>query len=43
MTVRGGIHRTTLVEQAGRMVLSAVPVEQRERPAVSDLRSVLGS
>ncbi|MEU8145860.1 hypothetical protein [Nonomuraea sp. NPDC048901] len=37
------IHRTTLVEQAGRMVLSAVPVEQRERPAVSDLRSVLAA
>ncbi|SEG43623.1 Helix-turn-helix domain-containing protein [Nonomuraea solani] len=35
------MHRTTLVMRAGRMVLSAVPVEQRGRAAVGDLRSML--
>lgn len=35
------MHRTTLVMRAGRMVLGSVPVEQRERPAVGDLRSML--
>ncbi|MGW0806864.1 helix-turn-helix domain-containing protein [Nonomuraea sp. NPDC002799] len=35
------MHRTTLVMQAGHMVLSAVPMQQRERPAAGDLRSLL--
>ncbi|MEU8401753.1 helix-turn-helix transcriptional regulator [Nonomuraea sp. NPDC048892] len=34
-------HRTTMVIQAARMALCAVPVEQRARPAVRDVRSLL--
>ncbi|WP_245641744.1 hypothetical protein [Nonomuraea candida] len=35
------MHRTTMVAHAGRMVVGAVPVEQRERPAVGDLKAML--
>ncbi|GAA4073003.1 hypothetical protein [Actinomadura miaoliensis] len=37
------IHRSAMISEVGRMVLRMVPLDQRDRPAVQDLRATLAA